>query len=119
MAQGNRILAGYVQQIGGKMDLIVDHDGPSSYVGGAGNGEVINASDFGLGGIELCDVDALSSDGLNYCYVLLTGQSTKTGNTADAVASCKIRWYVLATATEVANAVDLSGKSIRLRIRGV
>src|SRR5882762_1898866 len=104
---------------GAKYELVVDHDGPSSYAGGVGNGEVVLASDFGLGGIELCQVDALSSDGLNYAYVTLTGQSTKAGITADAVASLKIRWYVLATNAEVANATDLSGKSIRLQIRGV
>jgi len=115
----NRIMDGYSLPIGDKIEIVVDHDGPASYLGGAGNGETIFASDFGLGGFELVQVDALSSDGLNQVMVTLTGQSTSVANKANAVASATLRWFVVATAAEVANAVALNTKSIRLQIRGV
>ena len=118
----NRFLDGYVLQVADKLEIVVDHDGPASYVNTntfATSGEVINASDFGLGGFELVQVDALSSDGLNYAYVVLSGQSTSTGVKGTLGTQATIHWYVLSTNVEVANAVNLSTKSIRLQIRGV
>jgi len=118
----NRILDGYMLQVSEKLEVIVDHDGPATYVNTntfATSGETINASDFGLGGFELVQVDALSSDGLNYAYVVLVGQSTSTANKANAVTSAVIHWFVVATGAEVANGVVLNTKSIRLQIRGV
>jgi hypothetical protein len=115
----NRILDGYSMPIGDKIEIIVDHDGPASYVGGAAGGETINASDFGLGGFEVVQADGLSSDGLNSVFVTLTGQSTSGANKANAVTSATLRWFVVSTAAEVANGVSLTGKSIRLQIRGV
>ena len=117
----NRILPGYVMPVGDKYEVVVDHDGPASYNNTgtpATSGETINASDLGLGGIELCQVDALSSDGLNYVLVTIVGQST-SGNVGNAVTSVTLRWFVVATNAEVANTVNLSGKSVRLQIRGV
>src|ERR1700678_2878105 len=116
----NRILPGYLTQISDKLEVVVDHDGPASYNNTgtfATSGETINASDFGLGGFELVQIDALSSDGLNYGYVVLVGQSTSVGG--NAVPTAVIHWYVLATNVEVANAQNLSTKSLRLQIRGV
>jgi len=115
----NRILDGYSLPIGDKIEIIVDHDGPASYTGGAAGGETINASDFGLGGFELIQCDALSSDGLNTVFPTLTGQSTSAANKANAVTSATLRWFVTATGAEVANGVALNTKSVRLQIRGV
>jgi hypothetical protein len=121
----NRIMPGYINQLGDKMELVVDHDGPASYNNTgtfSTSGETINAADLGLGGFELVQIDALSSDGLNYGYVVLSNQSTSStpqGVGANAVPSAVIHWYVLATNVEVANAVNLSTKSLRLQIRGV
>lgn len=115
----NRILPGYMMPNGAKYDLIVDHDGPSSYAGGASGGETINASDFGLGGIETIEIPMLSNDSLTSAIATLTGQSISTGNIGNAVTQAKIRYFVVATGAEVANAVDLSAKSFRLQIRGV
>lgn len=118
----NRILDGYVAQFGNKVEIVADHDGPASYNNTgtfATSGEIINASDFGLGGFELVQVDALSSDGLNYAYVVLVGQSTSSGNKGNVGTQAIIHWYVLSTNVEVANTVNLAGKSIRLQIRGV
>jgi hypothetical protein len=71
----NRILAGYVApNDSNKYEMLVDHDGPASYVNtGTFNtsGEQINASDFGLGGFEDIGSDMLSSDGVNVCEVVL------------------------------------------------
>ena len=118
----NRFLDGYSLPIGDKIEIVVDHDGPASYVNTATfatSGEVINASDFGIGGFELVQVDALSNDGLNYAYVVLSGQSTSTGVKGTLGTQATIHWFVVATGVEVANAVNLSTKSIRLQIRGV
>lgn len=117
----NRILPGYVTSLGAKYEIIVDHDGPASYNNtgtGLTSGETINASDFGLGGIELIQADSISSDGVNTVYPTIINQST-SGPQGNAVPTATLRWFVTATGAEVANAVNLSGKSIRLQIRGV
>jgi hypothetical protein len=116
----NRILPGYVNVIGDKYEVILDRDGPASYVNTgtfATSGDVLYASDFGLGGFEVVQADALSSDGLNFGWIFLPGQSTSVGG--NAVPTAVIHWYVLATNAEVANGVALNTKSIRLQIRGV
>lgn len=117
----NRFLDGYVMQLADKLEIMVDHDGPAvnTYVGGAGNGELINASDFGLGGFENIDCPMASSDGLTSAIVSLVGQSTSAAIKGNAVTQARIRYFVIATGSEVANNTDLSAKSFRLQIRGV
>jgi hypothetical protein len=118
----NRVIPGYTQPVGAKYELIVDHDGPASYNNTgtfATSGEVLNASDFGFGGFETVDPQGLSSDGLNYVWIQLPNQSTSADNIGNAVPTCRIHWYVAATNAEVANTVNLAGKSIRLQIRAV
>lgn len=113
----NRILPGYIMPVGDKLELVIDHDGPASYsnvVSSSGTGDVINASDLGVGGFEDVNADGLSSDGLNYVYATPVG-----GGGGNAVTQLQLRWIVLSTNAEVANATNLSGKSIRLRIRAV
>src|SRR5271156_5290199 len=113
----NRVLPGYPQQIGGKYEMVVDHDGPASYVNTATfatSGEQINAADFGFGGIEYIECDGLSSDGLNNVQIVLGAtvagatnlQPASTANVGGpAVASAVIHWYTTpSSATEVANA---------------
>jgi hypothetical protein len=112
----NRVVSNQV--MGTKHILVVDHDGPASYPNPTpftANGEIINASDFGYGGFEFVDEISLSSDQLNTVLIVLPGQST-TGNFGDARPTARIHWFVQAGGAEVANGVDLSGKSIRLRI---
>src|SRR5712672_1081935 len=106
----NKILPGYIMQVGSKLEVVIDHDGPASYanvVVNAGLGDVINAADLGMGGFEDVNVDGLSSDGLNYVYA-----TPVNGGSGNAVPSIQLRWIVLATSAEVANAVNLSTKSI-------
>lgn len=115
----NRGLPGYPQPVGVKTEMVFDHDGPASYnnTGTAlTSGETINASDLGYGGVDFAEVDSLSSDGLNYCYVMILNQST-SGPSGNATPSFVVRWFVVATGAEVANAVNLSAKSIRVRAR--
>lgn len=119
---GNRILPGYVTEVGAKYELIVDLDGPASYANGTigtTGGQVINALDYGIGGFEVVDPQGLSSDGLNYVQIQLVGQSTTGAVSGNAVKSARIYWIVQSTNAQVANAINLSGKSIRLQIRGV
>jgi hypothetical protein len=40
-----------------------------------------------------------------------------TSGSGNALPSFVVRWFVLATGAEVANAVNLSTKSIRIRLR--
>jgi hypothetical protein len=118
----NRVLPGYTMPVGAKYEIIIDHDGPGSYNNTgtfATSGEIINAADIGIGGFELVSDQTLSSDGLNYVLIQLPNQSTSVEPQGNALPTARIHWYVTATNAEVANAVNLAGKSVRLQIRGV
>ena len=128
----NRTLAGYPQPVGEKYESLVDIDGPASYVntGTFGtSGQQINAADFGLGGFEIIGTDDLSSDGVNAVQVVLgatvagaTSLATAppAGSPGDVAKTAVIHWYTSpSSGTEVANGVNLSGKYVRLQIRGV
>jgi len=127
----NRILAGYELQISDKREIIFDHDGPASYNNTgtfATSGDQINASDFGIGAFEFVEVDDLSSDGVNAVAVVLGATIAGATNLQPAPATSPgplattavLHWYTAASmATEVSNGVSLSGKYVRLRIRGV
>src|SRR5208283_4504467 len=129
-AIGNVItpVPGYPQPWGTKIRMLVDRTGPKSYsnIGtSSGTGDVLNASDLGLGGFETCTVawQGFSSTG-NYLVRVYTGTSTTSiTNTApfsgNAVQKVVIVWYTASTAfvagtTEVSNATDLSAESIRI-----
>lgn len=129
----NRSLPGYPQQVGAKIELVIDHDGPASYNNTstfATSGEQINASDFGLGGFEYVEADGLSSDGVNAVQVLLGATVAGATNLqpapanaqspAPAVQTAVLHWFTTpSSATESSNGTNLSTKFIRLRIRGV
>lgn len=113
----NRVLPGYVGVLKSKQEVVFDHDGPASYsnvVVNAGTGDMILTTDLGMpiDAIEVLNVDGLSSDGLNYCFAEYVN-----GGGGNAVPSVRLRWIVLATNAEVANGVNLSGKSIRIQVR--
>ena len=127
----NRVLAGYIApNDSGKYDLMIDHDGPASYAntGTFGtSGEQINAADFGIGGFELIGVDSVTSDGVSVCEVVLG--ATVAGGVIGApppappgpvFTTAVIHWFTSVTrVTEFANATNLAGKTVRLRILGV
>lgn len=113
----NRIVSETI--MGTKRILIIDHDGPTSYTNTgvfSTSGETLNALDLGFGGFDYIDSDLLSSDGLNYVQILPVGAST-SGNFGTPSASVTIHWIVQASNAEVANGVNLSTKSIRLRVQ--
>lgn len=126
----NRILAGYPQPVGAKYEAYVDVDGPTSYTNSgtfSTSGQQINASDFGFGGIEYAEVDGLSSDGVNAVQLVLGATvvgatnlqpAPPAGQPGQAASSLVIHWYTTpSSASEVANATNLSGKYIRLHLR--
>jgi hypothetical protein len=112
-------MPGYPTPIGVKIETIVDRDGPANYTGGTSGTDILNASDVGLGGMELVQADALSQDGLTSAVATLINQSTTSDFMANAVPTARIRYFVIATGVEVANAQNLSSKSFRFQIRGV
>lgn len=130
-----RILAGYVApNDSNKYELLVDLDGPASYVNtGTFNtsGQQINASDLGLGGFEVVGADVISSDSQNEVVIALGATVAGATNLAPTpaappgpvVTTAVLHWYTglrgIGGAVEVANGTNLSGKYIRLRIVGV
>lgn len=113
----NNQMDGYAIQVSNKLEIITDHDGPASYNNTgtfATSGETINALDFGLGGFEFIDASDLSSDSINTVLAVMIPQ-----NNGDASTSARLYWFVQATGAQVNNAVNLSTKAIRLKIRGV
>jgi hypothetical protein len=129
----NRILPGYVSpNDAGKYEMVVDHDGPASYINAsaANSGEQINASDFGLGGFESVGVDSLvntvaTAGGSLQGVVEVSLGSIVTTNTglalgATAVASAVLHWFEAATrSTEFPAASNLSTSFVRLRVMAV
>lgn len=111
----NFVLPGYETIFGSKKMLIIDHTGPASYANTgtyATSGDVINASDFGMGGIDMV-IPSDSNDGTDEIMVsfpLNSGQS---------VPKVALHWFVIGTSTEEANTTVLSGKSVRLIVIGV
>jgi len=128
----NRFLAYYpCPNESGGYDILVDHDGPASYVNtGTFNtsGDQINASDFGIGGFEDIGSDMLTSDGTSVCEIVpgatvagATNLATQpqAGQPGPLFQTAVIHWYNSPTrTTEYGNASVLSAKTIRLRIVG-
>lgn len=124
MAIGNSILPGYPMPMGDKYLVVFDHPGPASYSNvstNAGTGDVINASDLGLGGFDNVDVQGPSQDGLAavVCYTPLAG----VGN---ATPSVQLRWFTYpaaattgANGAEIANATNLNSTAKSVRIVAV
>lgn len=108
-----------------RQEIVLDLDGPASYNNTgtfATSGQVINASDFGFSAFEFVDSQNISSDNVNTVLVFMPGMSTSSaasGNNAPVSQTATIHWFVQSTGLEVANGVNLSGKSIRLQLRVV
>lgn len=129
----NRFLAGYpAPNDAAKYDIIVDHDGPASYVntGTFGtSGEQINAADFGIGGWEDVGCDMLSSDAANEVVVApgatVAGANNlqpapQAGQPGAIFVTAVLHWFTIANrAAEVANGVPLNTKYIRIRMVAV
>ena len=132
IGQVNTPLLGYPTKMGNKIREIFDHTGPKSYsnIGtNSGTGDVINASDFGVGGFEEFIssfggwLEGYSNTG-NFIVKIFTSSSGTTPSQsalANGAALSKVvmQWFTTSTAfgaisTEVTNTTDLSGESVRL-----
>ena len=89
--------------------VVIDYIGPASYVQVAGSGDTLTAKDIGLKNIYAIP-PSNSGDGLDVVYALI--------NTNKAVQSAELMWVVIATGAEVAGAVVLSAKHVRLMVWG-
>src|SRR5579864_7201091 len=108
----------------GSYDWIGDVDGPASYVntGTFGtSGQQLNAADFGMGGFEIVDIPALSSDAVNEVLVVLGATvagatnlqpAPGAGQPALAAITAVLHWYtairgVGSNPSEVSNGKNL------------
>lgn len=84
--------------------------GPASYTGGAGNGQVISATMFGLLSIKFVVAEDMDNTETYYVRVI----QSQLG----ATKTFRARWYVIATNAEVANATNLSASRVRYEVIG-
>lgn len=116
----NTVLAGYEMPIGAKKEIIFDHAGPAAYsnfFGSAGTGDVVNASDLGMGGFDFIDITDFTPNGNFTVIVIPINQGT--GN---ATQSFRLVWFNAANGSqgaEVTNGNSLAAQTIRVRARGV
>ena len=108
-------------QVGPKMLITVDTTGPSSY--SPTTGQVVNASDLGVGGFEFPDAGADTTAKFAGQWVL------PTAGGGNAVAQAQLHWISLTTGTvggqsqvagtDAAAGTNLSTFSIRIQIFAV
>lgn len=106
-------IAGFADIFGGKNFNTVDYSGPKSYVNTgtpATSGDSLDPKAFGA----FNDIIAVIGTSLDQTgvYVVL-GQPVNNGVTA-----WRLRWFTASGMTEVANATDLSTKTVKLAIIG-
>lgn len=119
----NTYVLGYPQPIGAKIQLRIDHTGPASYVAfvpATGVGDVIKASDLGVGGLETggTTFSAYTTSGTYIVQVnLCTAVPMPAGS---AVSQCTLQWFTLtggvwtAKSSEVSPGTNLASEVIRL-----
>jgi len=131
------VLLGYPTKLGNKEFTIIDRSGPPSYsnIGtSSGTGDVLKASDLGMGGFDI--VMSMGTGGYLEGYDSTGGFVVKIGTGTSgtslvasgftggaALPSLVIQWFTTAAAfgaisTEVANGTDLSAKIIRIALLG-
>lgn len=124
MANTNNIVYGYPQPIGAKIKIAIDHYGPASYVqyvAATGVGDVINASDLGVGGFEnAAPAWAGYSNSGNYIVTCKLNTATQE-QPGSAVAKFTVQWYTTSAAfttisTEANAATNLSAEYVRIFI---
>jgi hypothetical protein len=96
------------QNVGTRKHFIGDFIGPASYVNGTG--VQINAGDF-LFNRSIGIMHISNSQDLLYAAKVIYDKS-------GSQASFYVKFYVIATGAEVANGVDLSGKTFRIEAWG-
>ena len=98
------------QPVGSKLEAVVDVTGPSLYVTG---GVSFSLDNYNVGGISAVEYvgGGATSNGTYYVY-----GRPPSGN-AVATSSYKLVWIVAATGAE-AGAIDLSGSTVRILVKG-
>ena len=112
----DKLIDGYPQAVGAKLEAVVQHTGPASYTqvtdgaqGSPATGvDVLTAQACGFGFIE--DVQpGVSIDGKYQVIPIITSSGPQT--------QVILAWYAL-DSTQVAAATNLANTSARLRVRG-
>lgn len=88
--------------------VFLDVTGPSSYLA---DGQAIAIADLGFRYIHYASSGA-SDNGDQFTAI------SHLGNTGFPVTSVNLQWFVASTGSEVANAVDLSARTVRVMIIG-
>ena len=116
-AEQATLLAEYPQLLGYKKALIIELNGPTSYATG---GQTLNASQFGMGGI-----DGVISLGRSHSGTydtrgaqLMPVDATPSAIKSGGVAQVRVPWYNISDALEVTATTDLSAQIVRLLILG-
>ncbi len=111
---------GYPQPNGAKLQGKADITGPASYTQytapSTGGQDVQGLPDFGVKVIDQAFGD-VSADGTHRAEVVQIEASTVLGVSLGR-SRLVLKWYVLATGTEVAGAFDLSGQTVRIAVDG-
>jgi hypothetical protein len=101
-------VSGQNDTFGGKFFTVADYTGVASYVNGTG--ELLSPTAFGCPNTILSVIGesiAISGDYYVVCQPKGTG-----------LCQWYARWFVVATGVEVANAVNLSAKTVKLSVIG-
>ena len=111
---------GYPQPVGAKLHGMADISGPSSYTQytapTTGGQDVESLADFGVKVIDQA-YGAVSEDGTHRAEVVQIEASVVLGVSLGRTLLI-LKWYVVATGSEVAGAVDLSGQTVRIAVDG-
>jgi hypothetical protein len=117
-------VAGYPQPWGTKIKHLVDHYGPTSYsnVGtSSGTGDVMNAADFGEGGIEAASTEFSGYSQSGNYIVKATIPSANSLALGSAQGKVTLTWWTTSAAfgaisTEVSNATSLVAEVVRVSL---
>lgn len=113
LAGGRNTLDGFpAGGFGDRYVSVIDHPGPASYTqvttGPLAGGDVVTAAEFGLKSFSHVGVMGLSNDGVN--EVLACPAVSSKGE----ITTVTLEWFVAATRAQVAGAVNLTAKTVRL-----
>lgn len=102
------IIPGYETTIGSKLLIMVDHYGPASY--SQATGDVYPVTNINRGGFDRVSAGTTLS-GTYSVVAIMTPAAVGSG-----VTQVSLKWTVVSTGAQVANAVNLSAEVVRLEI---
>jgi hypothetical protein len=113
-------MAGYPDAWGSTKVCVFIHTGPASYAAVVvasppTGGDVVQAAEAGMKTFDFVNGDMTSDDG-QFRVEVLSPNGNTAGNACAAVPTktMLLRWIVVATGVEVAPAVNLAGRTVRL-----